>query len=84
MPSYLIVTIIAGVFFVVGIILRVWSNREMASYGQELSKRPDLREFAFGWPERPEPMALRIGSWVSFALTLASLVLALVWWLYQA
>lgn len=81
MPDYVIVLVVSGIFILTGLLLLAWGNREKSSYTNFLSKQRDLREFVHGWPDRPEAVALKIGSWVSFSLAIVSLTLALVFWL---
>ncbi|MDP2743436.1 MAG: hypothetical protein Q8P00_00015 [Dehalococcoidia bacterium] len=81
MPDFVKTLILAGIFTLLGIILLAWGGREGAWYGKVLSQKRDLREFVYGWPDRPELIALKIGGWVSFILALVSLVLSLVFWI---
>ncbi len=81
MADFVKTLILAGIFTLLGIILIAWGGREGAWYGNMLSQKRDLREFVYGWPGRPESMALKIGGGVSFILALVSLVLSLVFWI---
>jgi hypothetical protein len=81
MPDYLIVLIVSGVFILLGFLFLAWGSREESGYDNFLSRQRDLREFIYGWPNRPEAVALKIGGWVSFTLGLVSLALSLIFWL---
>ena len=81
MPDFVKTLILAAIFAAVGLILLAWGSREGAWYGNILSQKRDLREFVYGWPDRPESVALKIGGWVSLALALVSLILSLVFFL---
>lgn len=81
MADFVKTLILAGIFTLLGIILLAWGGREGAWYGNMLSQKRDLREFVYGWPDRPESMALKLGGWISLALALVSLIMSLVFWI---
>ena len=73
---------ILGVFFLFfGVALLLWGVREEKQYYETTARRPDAREFVTRFPARPEPGGLKAGGYVSLAVALVLLVMALVFWL---
>ena len=67
--DYLILTVVGGVFIVLGVAGLLWGMREEKTYFTAMSKRrDDLREFVDHWPPRPQPGALKIGGWIAIAV----------------
>ena len=52
-----------GAFFILmGIVGMFWARHEETSYYDNISGRPDVREFLEHLPWRPEPNAIKVGS----------------------
>ncbi|MFC1964068.1 hypothetical protein ACFLV1_01650 [Chloroflexota bacterium] len=74
--EYLILVIVGGVFFVLGLLAMFWGKREEKGYFEALATRKaDLREFMEHWPSRPQPGALKIGGWISITIGLLLIIL---------
>jgi hypothetical protein len=66
--DWYILLIVGGIFIVLGIGAVVWGMREEKKIFEELSKKPDLREFSLKHIETPQPGALKIGGWIAVSL----------------
>ena len=64
-----------GLFILLGIAAIMWGRGEEKSYQDSLSTRPDVREFLEHWPQRPQPVALKIGGWIAVAVGLLMLAM---------
>ena len=64
-----------GLFILLGLAAIIWGKSEEKSYYDSLSTRPDAREFLEHRPQRPQPVALKIGGWI--AVTVGLLMLAM-------
>jgi hypothetical protein len=73
----LIITIIGGVFVLLGIIGFLWGRKEEGSYYGSVSERIDVREFLDHLPGRPEPGSLRIGGLIAIIVGVFLLLIAL-------
>jgi len=65
MSESFILMVMGGGFIAVGIGMFFWGRRGEKSYYDNLSTRPDLREFLERSPEHPEHSSLKIGGWIS-------------------
>ncbi len=78
MPLYdwFILMGMGGLFILLGLAAIIWGKREEKSYYNSLStRRTDLREFLEHWPQRPQPVALKIGGWIAIAVGLFMLAI---------
>ena len=66
--DWYILLIVGGVFIALGIAAIIWGIREEKKIFDELSKKPDLREFSLKHIETPQPGALKIGGWIAVSL----------------
>ena len=64
-----------GLFILLGLAAIIWGKSDEKSYYDSMSTRPDAREFLEHWPQRPQPVALKIGGWI--AVTVGLLMLAM-------
>ena len=64
-----------GLFILLGLAAIIWGKSEEKSYYDSLSTRPDAREFLEHWPQRPQPVALKIGGWIAVAIGLFMLAM---------
>jgi hypothetical protein len=67
-------TIIGGVFILLGLILVFLDRMEQNGYFSSISHRMDAREYLDGWPKRPQFGALRTGGWISTAVGIVLMV----------
>jgi hypothetical protein len=68
MSEWLIMIIAGLVFVVLGVAGLFWGIREEKRIFEELSKKPDLREFTQKHIETPQPGALKIGGRIAIIL----------------
>ncbi|MFC1984192.1 hypothetical protein ACFLVO_04200 [Chloroflexota bacterium] len=68
--SWLILMGMGGVFILLGLVAFIQGKKEEKSYYNSIATRHDAREFLEHKPERPEPGALKIGSWIALAIGL--------------
>jgi hypothetical protein len=73
----LIMSIIGGIFIILGIIAIIWGRKETGSWYSSISHRIDVREFLDRAPIRPEPVALKIGGVISLAVGVILLLIVL-------
>ena len=66
--DWYILLIVGGVFIVLGIGAIIWGIREENKIFEELSKKPDLREFSLKHIETPQPGALKTGGRIAIIL----------------
>ena len=64
-----------GLFILLGLATIIWGKREEKSYYDSLSTRTDLRELLEHWPQRFQPVALKVGGLI--AVTVGLLMLAM-------
>jgi len=57
-----------GLFILLGIATIIWGRSEEKSYYDSLAARPDMREFLERQPQQPQPVALKIGGWITVAI----------------
>ena len=81
--QWFILLIAGGVFVILGIIGVMWGVREEKRIFEELSKKPDLREFSMRHVESPQPGALKIGGWIAIAVGVLLLAAGIIIWLLQ-
>jgi hypothetical protein len=67
-----------GGFILLGIIGILWGRHEEKRLFEELSKKPDLREFSLKHVETPQPGALLIGGWIAIALGALMLLIGII------
>jgi len=79
--QWFILAIAGGVFVILGIIGVMWGVREEKRIFEELSKKPDLREFTMRHVESPQPGALKIGGWIAIAVGVLLLAAGIIIWL---
>ena len=79
--DWYILLIVGGVFVILGIIGIIWGIREEKRIFEELSKKPDLREFTMRHVESPQPGALKIGGWIAIAVGVLLLAAGIIIWL---
>jgi len=84
MPLYdwFILMGMGGLFILLGLAAIIWGKSEEKSYYDSLSTRPDAREFLEHRPQRPQPVALKIGGWIAVAVGLLMLAMggiSLLW-----
>ncbi|MBN1160900.1 MAG: hypothetical protein JXA17_02990 [Dehalococcoidales bacterium] len=72
--------IVGGVFIVLGIGAVIWGIREEKKLFEELSRKPDLREFSLEHIE-PQPGALKIGGRIASGLGLIMIIVGIILWL---
>ena len=72
--------IMGVIFSLLGSGLVVWGRIEEKAYYENITKRPDAKEFLTHLPFRPEPGGLKAGGYISLAIGLVMLVMALVFW----
>jgi hypothetical protein len=77
--DWYILLIIGGVFIVLGIAAVIWGIREERKLFEELSRKPDLREFSLEHIE-PQPGALKIGGWIASGLGLIMIIVGIIIW----
>ncbi len=78
----IIMIIIGGIFFLLGILGLIWGRREEGTYYNGISERVDVREFLDHSPGRPEPHSLRIGGIICFAVGIVILLISLGFYLW--
>jgi hypothetical protein len=76
--DWYILLIIGGIFIVLGIGAVIWGMREEKKIFEELSKKPDLREFSLKHIETPQPGALKIGGWIAISLGILMEVIGII------
>ncbi len=76
-----VVAILAAVFFLLGLGGIFWGRKEEVDYYDAVARRPDAREFMTHFPARPEPGSLKVGGYISLALALVLIKMALVFYL---
>jgi hypothetical protein len=81
--QWFILAIAGGVFIILGIIGVMWGIREEKRIFEELSKKPDLREFTMRHVETPQPGALKIGGWIAIAMGILLLAAGIIIWLIR-
>jgi len=64
-----------GLFILLGLAAIIWGKSEEKSYYDSMSTRPDAREFLEHQPQRPQPVALKIGGWIAVAVGLLMLAM---------
>jgi hypothetical protein len=69
-----LLTVIGGLFILLGLILVFWDRVEKRKYFTSISHRVDTREYLDGWPKRPQFGALSTGGWISTALGIVLMV----------
>lgn len=74
--------IIGGVFIILGIIGIIWGKIEEGSWYTSISTRIDVREFLDRAPHRPEPIALKIGGRICFAIGIIVLLFSVGFYLW--
>ena len=62
-----------GLFILLGLATIIWGKREEKGYYDFTSTRTDLREFLEHRPQPPQPVALKIGGWITIAVGLLML-----------
>jgi hypothetical protein len=76
-----IMSIIGGIFIILGIIGIIWGKKEEGSWYSSVSTRIDVREFLDRAPGRPEPGALKIGGIICLAVGFIILLVSLGFYL---
>jgi hypothetical protein len=71
----IVLIVMGSIFILLGLVAIIWGKKEEKSYFNNLSTRPDTREFMEHWPQRPQFGALKIGGWIAIAIG----VLMLIW-----
>ncbi len=74
----IVLMVMGGLFILLGMALIIWGKREENSYYNNLSTRPDTREFMEHWPQRPQFGALKIGGWLAITVGLLMLIWGIV------
>jgi len=77
-----ILTVMGGLFILLGLGAIFWDRREQKSYYNAISSRTDVREYMEHTPERPEPGALKIGGLITIVVGLVMLIMGGAFWLY--
>ena len=67
-------TLIGGLFILLGLIMVVWDRVEKKRYFSSISHHVDTREFLDGWPKRPQLGALGTGGWIAIAIGIVLMV----------
>jgi hypothetical protein len=80
MNGWLILIIVGAAFAVLGVIGIFWGMREERRIFEELSKKPDLREFSMRHVETPQPGSLKTGGWIAIALGVVLAVVGIIFW----
>jgi len=78
--NYLILIGMGGLFILLGVIAVIGGKREEKDYYDSLSSRIDMREFLEHSPERPEPVALRVGGWLAIGVGLLMVAIGGGFW----
>ena len=76
-----IMSIIGGIFIVLGVAGIIWGKKEEGSWYSSVSERIDVREFLDRAPGRPEPGALKIGGKICLAVGFIILLVSLGFYL---
>ncbi len=76
-----IISIIGGIFIVLGIAGIIWGKKEEGSWYTSVSEQTDVREFLDRAPGRPEPGALKIGGKICLAVGIIILLVCLGFYL---
>jgi len=71
-----------GLFTLLGLAAIIWGKHEEKSYYNSLSTRIDVREYLEHQPEHPEPVALKIGGWITIVIGLLMLAMGGAFWLW--
>ncbi len=82
MPQHFILMVMGGIFILLGLALFFWGRSESRMYYEATSTRTDVREYLEHKPQRPEPRALKIGSWIAIAIGLLVLAMGGGFWLW--
>ena len=77
----IVLMVMGGIFILLGIAAIIWGKKEEKNYYDNLSTRPDTREFVEHWPPRPQFGALKTGGWITIAVGLLMLIWGFVSWL---
>jgi hypothetical protein len=72
--------IVGAVFIVLGATGILWGIREEKRIFEELSKKPDLREFTQKHIETPQPGALKTGGKIALILGGLLVVVGIIFW----
>ena len=80
--EWLAVMVMGGVFILLGLAAFFWGRGEEKSYYDAIATRSDVREYLEHEPRRPEPGALKIGSWITIAVGLVMLAMGGGFWLW--
>lgn len=79
----IITAIIGGIFLILGVISFLWGKSETGGWYRSIQEHRDVREYVEHTPSRPEPMALKIGGKICFALSIVILLVALGIYVYK-
>ena len=80
--DYFILMAAGGLFIILGLAGLIWGKHEEKSYFDFIATRTnDLREFMEHRPQRPQPVALKIGGWIAIAVGLSMLAMGVALWL---
>jgi hypothetical protein len=78
--KWFILAIAGGVFLILGIGAVLWGRHEEKRIFEELSRKPDLREFSLSHGESPQPEALTIGGWIAIVLGVLLVAAGIIFW----
>ena len=73
----IIISIIGGIFVILGIASIIWGKKEEGSWYSSISQYTDVREFVERVPGRPEPGSLKIGGRICLAVGIVILLICL-------
>ena len=80
MADHLILMVVGGSFFVLGLALVIWDSKREKGYYNSVAERNDLREFFSHWPQRTQFGAWKAGGWIAFTMGLILLIIGVIFW----
>jgi hypothetical protein len=81
--DFFFLTVVGGVFLVLGLFAMFWGRREEKQYFEKIATRTgDLREFMNAWPPRPQPGALKLGGWIAIAIGVLTAITGLAFFIW--
>jgi hypothetical protein len=80
--NLLVLTVMGGVFILLGLALFFWGRGEEKNYYDSLTSHPDSREFLEHWPRRPQFGSLQTGGWIAIAIGVIMAIIGGAFWLW--
>ncbi|MDD4635359.1 MAG: hypothetical protein WC231_05940 [Dehalococcoidales bacterium] len=81
MEAPVIVAVLGAFFTLFGLGLVIWGYREEKGYVDDITRRPDAKEFINRFPPQFEAGGLKAGGFIALAVGVALFIIALLLWL---